>query len=157
LNAAGIYYYAVKGLGWKPKKSLLASALFSFSIAALRISWDQYRNILGLAILLFTLSIIPEVEKGKKIPHFMLLSTLTVFSHELTAITLIAISAWTILNNIRKPEKNRALILLASLLPSLATFSANIFLTLYPISYNIETNIIDTSDMNYAHPLASFL
>lgn len=150
LNVAGIYYFANKSLKWNSKKSFLASILFSFSIASLRISWDLYRNILGLGLLLFAIAIMPEAENGKKIPSFVLLSILITFSHELTTVTLLALSSGLIILNIKRSERTRALNLFIAVLPALAIFLVRTYLTLYPILYTTDTNIIDVGDMDYA-------
>ena len=91
LNACGIYYFARKGLNWDFKRSLLAVFFFVFQLASLRISWDLYRNTLGLGILLFALPFIKDLENKKSFILFMALSVLVVLGHELVSVILFAV------------------------------------------------------------------
>ena len=64
--SAGIYFVAWKKLKWSATKSLLACVVFVFSLASLAISWQFYRNLFGVMVLLFVLPFIktaPPVTK----------------------------------------------------------------------------------------------
>jgi len=156
LNVAGIYYFANKTLKWKTEKSLLTSLLFSFSIASLRISWDLYRNTLGLGILLFALSLIPEIRYLRIALGFIFLSMLTVFSHELTAASLFFMVILFVLREMRESNKAEALRILVPSLPALIIFLLGVYLGAYPIKYEIKTNVIGVPEIFEPHPLGLF-
>ena len=155
LNSVGIYQYARKALKWETRKSLFSSLVFCIGLASLRISWDLYRNTLGLAFLLFALSSIPQLEEGREALSFVLFSTLTVLSHELTAAVLVMVMMWMILKDGRKLDEEkipRRKILLCSL-PFFCIFLVGIYLKIHPIQYRIETNVSYTSEAAGLNPL----
>jgi len=157
LNAAGIYYFANKTLKWKRRKSLITALFFSFSIASLRIIWDLYRYTLGLSILVFAVSLIPEIADHKKTLGFIFLSTLTVFSHELTAVSLIFIAITLVLREIGEGDKNEASWILGSSLPALIIFILGTCLRFNSIGYVSKTNhIMNTGDVINPRPLGLF-
>ncbi|MBS7633858.1 hypothetical protein KEJ15_09665, partial [Candidatus Bathyarchaeota archaeon] len=82
LNAAGVFWFARRMLGWSVGTSLLAGLFFSGQLASLRISWDLLRNTLGLGFLLFTLSFTKTLDERRSLLCFLLLSLLSVFAHE---------------------------------------------------------------------------
>jgi len=143
LNACGIYYFATKGLNWTIKKGLFASFFFCFQIAALRMSWDLYRNILGLGILLFTL---PWIKKGvkdtKEFLFFALLSVLVVFSHEYGFVILLVVVSGVALSSFLKGAKENALKLLMAASPAIALFSASVYFVIFPVSRVVDNNVV---------------
>jgi len=155
LNVAGIYFFANKTLKWEPKKCLFASFLFSLSIASLRISWDLPRNTLGLAMLLFSSSLIPEAENGKRVSWLIALSTLTVFSHELTAVILLVSLFWLFLKNMKEADKGKALRLFVPFVSCLIIFLTGIYLKIAPVYYEIkdERIILYAYDSVETYPL----
>ena len=89
LNAAGIYYFCRRALCWNSSTSLIAVFVFTFQIATLRLSWDLFRNLLGLFILLFSLPLLKSLGNRRSFVLLMVLSILMVFAHFLvTAILL---------------------------------------------------------------------
>ncbi len=78
LNAAGIYYFCRRALGWNSSTSLISVFVFTFQIAALRLSWDLFRNLLGLSILLFSLPLLKSLSNRRSFVLFMVLSILMV-------------------------------------------------------------------------------
>jgi hypothetical protein len=147
LNVAGIFWFARKTLGWNVKLSLFAAGLFSIQLASLRISWDLFRNTLGMGLLLFTLPLVTRVNSKRDFALLVLLSLLTVFAHEYAAVTLLAIvlglCSWRLL---RKKLMKKDLLTFLAVLPALAVFSIGVFLRLFPIKYLTGTNIINTGD-----------
>lgn len=131
LNMCGIYYFARKALNWNTKKSLIAASFFAFQLASLRISWDLYRNFLGLAVLLFILPSIPMQNNKSKKEYigFAMLSTLVVFSHELVSVVMFAVFFGLVANHIRERKKSALLKSFSSILPALAIFLISLFLS----------------------------
>jgi hypothetical protein len=151
LNVSGIYYFAKKVLFWENKKSLLASILFSIHIASLRISWDLYRNSLGLAMLLFSLSLIPETINGKKTLLFSFLSGLTIFSHEFSGVLLILITLGMIFVKYKVKSDENYNRLVYSIIPALAIFLLGMYFRIFPIQIDLPVeNFVRADDLNYA-------
>lgn len=147
LNVAGIYWFAGKMLNWNNRRSLLTGCFFAVQLASLRISWDLLRNTLGMALLLFTLSLTKKLQSKRDFVCFALLSLLVVFSHECAAVTLFTIILGSnfqrlIRGRIGKNEKN----LFLGLLPALIIFLIGIYLRVYPLHYEVRTNVIDARD-----------
>lgn len=147
LNVAGIFWFARKVLSWNVKLSLFAGALFSIQLASLRISWDLFRNTLGLGLLLFTLPFVSRIVSKRDFVLFVLLSLLTVFAHEYAAVTLLAVVLGLFAQRLLRKRLTRADVMtFLAALPALCIFLAGIFLRLFPIAYSTVTNVISTGD-----------
>ena len=142
LNVCGIFYFARKVLTWDIKRALVAASFFTFLLAALRISWDLYRNTLGMAVLLFTLPFLNNLGKKRSVVLFSFFSVLVVLSHELAAVTLFTISLGVILKNLLNEKRKRGFTVFVGVFPALIIFLARIYLILFPVSFNLVTNII---------------
>ena len=57
-TCAGMYFVAWKRFNWGVTKCLLVAGLFAFQLASLAVSWQFYRNVFGIMILLFALPLI---------------------------------------------------------------------------------------------------
>jgi len=145
VNAAGIYYFARRVLLWSPKYASLAGFLFTFQLASLRLSWDLYRNVFGLGILLFALPWI--FEKGwKGFFVSLVLSVLVVFSHELVAVTLILILGGLVVAKfVRREVKSGFRIGMVFLVSLLLLLGMTGFVSLSPAS--VETNVVGVGDV----------
>ena len=117
LNAAGIYYFCRRALNWNVATSLIAVVVFTFQIASLRLSWDLFRNLLGLSILLFSLPLLKSVDNRRKLAFFMFLSTLTAFAHFLVAAILLFIGLGIALNEVLVKRKQAGVRMFGALLP----------------------------------------
>jgi hypothetical protein len=151
LNAAGIFWFARKLLGWSVRMSFLAGVFFVFQLASLRISWDLLRNALGLGILLFTLPFIKSLDSKRGFACFVLFSLLSVFAHEYVAVTLLFIVFGVVLWSKLKGEEltsNKRLLLAVS--PALTIFLISIYLRFFPVHYKVETNVLSAGDTVYA-------
>ena len=142
-NVCGVYYFATKALGWTVKKGLLAAVFFSFQMAALSFSSNFYRNMLGLGILLFALPLVKDEFKTlRRFLVFALLSVLVVFAHEYGSVILFTVVLGFLVSRFLKPTKINALRLLVAILPALALFLVSIYFMVFPVSSNVETNVI---------------
>lgn len=146
LNVAGIYYFARRVLGWAANESWFAGVFFAFQLPALRISWDLFRNTLGLGILLFVLTLIGELKSKRNFVGFVILSLLVVFAHEYAAVSLLVIVLWKVFCSSFKDDLGKYLRLIFASLPAFAVFSAGVYLRMFPVSYSIETNVISAGD-----------
>ncbi len=107
LLALATYFYANKGLNWSSKKSLTVALLSTLYFVALRISWDMFRSELALIFLFLTLIILQKNSNNLK-KSILLSATmaLTVLSHQLIAIIMLAIIMATIIDFFLKKKKN---------------------------------------------------
>jgi len=148
VNAVGMYYFARRALSWSPKYASLVAFVFMFHLASLRLSWDLYRNMLGLGALLFALSWLPRAETWKGSFVFALLSVLVAFSHEYAAVTLIFIIGGLLAKRIVRREMRSCLKTCVAFLLCLILFLGKIALTYIP-SPAVETNLIEVNDVIY--------
>ena len=148
LNVAGIYWFARKMLGWSTRSSFLAGGFFAFQLASLRISWDLLRNTLGMGLLLFALPFVDRLNSKREVACFVLLSLLTVFAHEYSAVSLLVIVLVYVFTRLNEEKGDKvALRTVLGLLPALTIFSAGLFLRIFPISYAAETNVLSTGEL----------
>lgn len=91
------YYWARFFVKFDKTKALLVGVLIIFQLATLRLSWDLYRNELGLIFFFWALINLLKIDKNKNLIYFALFSLLLVLSHELvTVIFTIVIIAYGI-------------------------------------------------------------
>ncbi len=148
--SAAIYFVASKKLKWSITKSLLASVLFTFSLAALATSWQFYRNIFGVTVLLFAIPLIKNNIGWKETAILSLLGLLVVWGHELSTISLFFIIFGHFILSIIKKEKIPYRLFVA-LIPALFVFFGNFFL-ISPYAVQYPTNLIWLHDSVWAHP-----
>jgi len=140
LNALGIFFFAKKALNWTDRKALFCSLVFSLQIAALAISWGLYRNLLGMAVLLFALPFLKDVGRSwKAFSLFVCLSILVVFSHEYAEITLLIAAFAVALSGLLKRAIKETLRVMGAIAPALGLFLVRVCLTLFPVSYSIPS------------------
>jgi len=105
--ALGIYIFARNALKWSVSMSFFVSLYLSLSLSALRMSWDMHDLVFGLALLLLTLSFVGKV--GGMRPRyqaaFVILSLVTMLSHELVALALLGVLATEAFLTTSKTEK----------------------------------------------------
>jgi len=146
LNVAAIYWFGRKKLGWGKKMCLIAAVLFSIQLAALRISWDLLRNLLGMSLLLFSLSYIDRLSSKTDFILFLFFSLLTVFAHEYSAVILLGIIIISIIwhlidKEFRWPDQK---IILAAI-PAFIVFLIGFLLRFHTFP-STTTNIIGTDE-----------
>lgn len=149
---AGIFFVAWKKLDWSVTKSLLVSVFFALQLAALDISWQFYRNIFGVALLLFAIPLLRKDLRWKEVGILSLLSLLVVLGHELAAVSLfgivIGISVMCILKREKIPYR-----LLWAILPTVPIFLVNVFrYNIFSLSTNVDPNILSVGDRLFPHP-----
>jgi len=86
--ALSFYYFARYFVGLKPLKAFLATLLIIFQLATLRLSWDLYRNELGLIFLFWALINLHNLKKIKNWILVSLFSILVALSNELVTVVL---------------------------------------------------------------------
>ena len=115
------YVFLRKALGWDRRWSLLCATICALQVPALRLSWDLFRNELGLAMLfLFMAS-----ASGRSRPRWLittLLALLTTLSHQLASVSMFI---WSFFQIISARDRNREYMtkMVLCLLPSATLFS----------------------------------
>ena len=150
-TAAGIYYFAWKGLNWGVKKCLFASVFFAFQLAALGISWHFYRNLFGLMLLLFALPFLKRIGGWKEFTLLAALSLLVVFGHEYAMVAMLVIVLGLVATGFLKKKKIPIKVLLA-VFPALMVFVGSIYFRMFPASFRVATNVIRVDDMLNPRP-----
>lgn len=146
-NACGVYYFARKALNWTVKTALFASVFFSLQAAALFLSANFYRNMLGLGVLLFTLPLLKDDLKSTK--RFMVLvslSMLVVLSHEIASVILFAVVLGFLVTKFLKRIDVNVPKLLLAICPALVLFLVSFYFIVFPMYYQVDTNAICLSE-----------
>ena len=152
--AAGIFFVAWKKLDWSVTKSLLTSIVFTFSLAALAVSWQFYRNIFGVMVLLFAIPLIKNEISWKETAALSFLGLLIAGGHELSTISLFFIVFGYFILSVIKEEKIPSRLFVA-LIPALFVFFGNFFL-ISPYAVQYPTNLVWLHDSVWAHPANLF-
>ena len=156
LNSCGIYYFATSALRWSPRKALVASFLFAFSMASLGLSWHFHRNMLGLAILLFTLPSIMKIGTKRGLLWFILCSVLVVLSHEYASVILFTVVLGLLVIHFLKGERRKLLRLSAAISLASFIFLMGVYLRMFPVPLDVQTNIVRAEDTVYPRPAGLF-
>ena len=161
LNVAGVYWFSRRYLGWEVKMGLVAVGLFAFSFAAIRISWDLLRNMLGMGLLLFCLPFVTRVRSRWGFVGFAALSLLTVFAHEFAAVTwafmFVGLLVW---RSVKGRFNVESLRLLGAGLPAFVVFAVGMWLRFFPIKFEgAAANLISTGEASVGRsfPFVNYL
>jgi len=149
-SAAGVFFVAWKRLNWSVTKSLLVSVFFAFQLAALTISWQFYRNVFGVMILLFVLPFLRSDIGWKATAGLSVLGLLIAWGHELATVSLFFIVFGMLVLSVLRKEKIPYR-LFAAMIPAMIVFFGN-FLWISPYAIPLERNFIWLHDSVYAHP-----
>src|SRR5438128_1331968 len=85
------------GLKWPDQRALGGALLTSLYFVTLRISWDLYRNMLGLTFILLSLPLLQSWKGPRKALASSTLLLLAVGSDQLTGVLALAIVGWQFL------------------------------------------------------------
>ncbi|MFQ6061234.1 MAG: hypothetical protein ACE5KV_08105 [Thermoplasmata archaeon] len=113
------FYFSKKLLGWSEKKVLLASVVLSLYFIPLRLSWDLYRNLLGLAFLLIALSHSSSLDLKRDRAIFAVFSLLAIFTHELVAVLVLLLYCYLFFLRYWKHRKPSPMLLVCALVATL--------------------------------------
>ena len=151
---AGIFFVAWKKLEWSVTKSLLVSVFFSFQLAALAISWQFYRNVFGVMVLLFAIPFIKRDVSWKATAGLAVLGVLVAWGHELALISLCFIVFGMLALSVYKREKIPFRLFVA-IVPAVFVFFGN-FLFVSPYATPLANNLVWVHDSVFAHPAGLF-
>jgi len=130
--AASFFTFLKHGLRFDWKTAFVGTLILIFQVATLRISWDRFRNLLGLTFVFVTLSILKSNHKSKW--WFVgIFAVLTALSREYVAFVLFV----TVLGFAVLEKKNRTIALIA-LAPALTVFFFTNFPRQVVLSYILE-------------------
>jgi len=116
-------YFARSYLSWNKRKSMVCSLLLMIQPAALRISWDLFKNQLAISLLFFQLPLIFSASKKnerKTKLAIMILSLLIVLTHQFVAVIYFVVLLSIILRG-RNARYFKKYLLIANL-PALILF-----------------------------------
>ena len=114
--AVSFFVFLKQGLRFNGKMAFVATLLLIFQVAALRESWDRFRNVLGLVFLFATLTVLRSNHKHKW-PFVAIFAVLTALSREYIALVLfVAVLGFAFL------EGKNSVVSLVALAPAFAIF-----------------------------------
>ncbi len=147
LGALGLsmYGFAKKGLGWSNYKSLFVAILGTVYFVALRASWDQLREEIGLVFLFLVLTLlITRKDSWKRYSVLFLAVFAVVLAHQLVAVLMFGIIFFIALNDLLHKQ-----ILGAAKL---------VFVSLPPVLYFLIVylgGVLESGFLNYATNVGS--
>jgi hypothetical protein len=150
VNVAGVFWFTRDTLNFDARLSLLASVFFAFQLAPLRISWDLLRNSLGMGLLLFALPFARRVDSKRGFALFVLLSLLTVFAHEFSAVILVSIILVLVIRRfLADREIGETKRLLFASFPALGVFFVGVFFRMFPVRYaTAASSVLGSGDVS---------
>ncbi len=119
-----MYLYAKRGLGWSPSKSMFVSFLGTIYFVALRASWDQLREELGLVFFFVVLMLLMNKKSGSRKNYiFLSLAMLAVvLSHQLVSVLMFGVIFFTCINSVFHKKISSSIYLILVSLPSVVYF-----------------------------------
>ena len=116
------------GLKWPDKQALGAALLTSLYFVTLRISWDMYRNMLGLTFIIFSLPWIGGDLKGPgKQALLSALVVLAVAADQLTGVIALVLLGTKALISLTKQQRGEFTEMVRVALPGTALFLATVY------------------------------
>jgi len=153
-TTAGIFFVAWKKLDWSVTKSLLVSVFFAFQLAALALSWQFYRNVFGVMVLLFAIPFLKNDIGWKATAGLSVLGLLIAWGHELAVVSLFFIVFGMLALSVWRKEKISYRLFVA-IIPAVFVFFGN-FLWVSPYAVPLENNLVWLHDSVFAHPAGLF-
>lgn len=86
-----VYSYGRLALGWNPWKALLAALIATLYFVGLRISWELYRNMLGVVFLFAALAALDVLSGVRRYILVTVLTLLVFVSHQITGVILLGV------------------------------------------------------------------
>ncbi len=137
------FYCACKALySWDSKWVFFSALLFSLQTVSLRLSWDLFKNELGLALLLLTL---PRLKKPRTY-SFILLTILIVLSHQIVSFILLGIVFGLLIRYYLRKRYSKTRNLLLASVP---------FIILFVLVFFFRINVINLNTQNESQSIFS--
>jgi hypothetical protein len=147
-----IYAYAKRGLGWSPPKSTFVALLGTVYFVALRASWDQLREELGLVFFFGVLMLLLINRKDSSWKRYVVLSLAmmaVVLSHQLVSVLMFGVIVFTVAYNLFRKDFNGSIDLIVVSLP------AALYFVIVYLSGVAQSGFLNYST-NVGSPLASW-
>ncbi len=145
-----VFFFSKSYLGWSNKKSLVCALICTSYFVTLRLTWDSYRNVLGLIFFILTMSQLSKLEKRRNVLFFLIFSFLCAFSHELVTVILLITLIYLVLLEFYKKLKENGF-----QKKRLTAFISSIFLSsIFFISY--YTNWLGANIYYFDNPFAEY-
>jgi hypothetical protein len=119
-----MYAYAKRGLGWSPSKSAFAALLGSLFFVALRASWDQLREELGLIFFFIVLMLLIN-RRDRSWKNYVALSLammVVALSHQLVSVLMFGVIIFTVAYNLFRKDLTCSIKVIAVSLPAMFYF-----------------------------------
>jgi hypothetical protein len=136
-----MYGYAKKGLRWSPSKSVFVAILGTVYFVALRASWDQLREELGLVFFFVVLMLLINL-KEKSWKSYVVLSFTMIavaLSHQLSLVLMFGVIIFTVAYQLFHKEFIRSIKLILISLP------ATIYFLIVYLSGVLQSSILNYS------------
>lgn len=140
------FIFARRFLRFSPLKAFILAFLTIFQLAALRISWDLYRNELGLIFLFLGLIQLPKISQTKNLVFFSVLSVLVALSNELVTVLLLVILLVTAIYHLIKSHWEE---LVSTLIPFVIVLILFLIVIRSSGQALYDQRILFTTDKNY--------
>lgn len=121
-----VFFFSRSYLSWSDKKSLVCALICTSYFVTLRLTWDSYRNVLGLIFFILAMAQLSNLDKRWNILFLFVFSFLCTISHELVTIILLITLAYLVLLEFYKKLKGidlqkwkLAVLMFSILLPSM--------------------------------------
>ncbi len=146
-----MYAYAKRGLGWSPSKSAFVALLGSIYFVALRASWDQLREELGLVFFfVFLMLLIKKNDRSwKRYVVLSLAMVAVVLSHQLVSVLMFGVIVFTLVHSLTRKDFIGFIDLIMVSLPAVLYFF------IVYLSGVLQSGFLDYST-NVGSPLASW-
>lgn len=84
-----VFFFSQNYLSWGDKKGLACAVICTIYFVTLRLTWDSYRNVLGLIFFILAMSMTSDLNKRWNMLFLFVFSFLCAFSHELVTVILL--------------------------------------------------------------------
>ncbi len=146
-----MYAYAKRGLGWSPSKSAFVALLGSIYFVALRASWDQLREELGLVFFFVVLMLLIN-RKDRSWKRYVVLSLAMIavaLSHQLVSVLMFGVIVFTVAYNLFRKDFSGSIKVIVVSLPAVLYFF------IVYLSGVLQSGLLNYST-NVGSPLASW-
>src|SRR6267143_2916335 len=122
-----LFRFLRTGLKWPDKQALGGALLTSLYFVTLRISWDLYRNMLRLTLILLSLPLIEDMKGPRKQALLSALIVLAVAADQLTGVIALVLIGSRALSGLTKTRREEILKVTKVALPGMVLFLATAY------------------------------
>jgi hypothetical protein len=146
-----MYAYAKRGLGWSPSKSAFVALLGSIYFVALRASWDQLREELGLVFFFVVLMLLinPKEKSWKRYAVLSFAMIAVALSHQLALVLMFGVIVFTAAYQLFHKE------FISSIKLILVSLPATLYFFIVYLSGVLQSGFLNYST-NVGSPLATW-